>query len=49
MRTRPVKKRQAHWSKIMDFKPFHEKKKKKKTLTYVLKKRVRLPNKFRKH
>ena len=29
MRTRPVKKRQAHWSKIMDFKPFHEKKKKK--------------------
>ena len=48
MRTRPVKKRQAHWSKIMDFKPFREKKKK-KTLTDVLKKRVRLPNKFRKH
>lgn len=28
MRTRPVKKKQAHWSKIMDFKPFHEEKKK---------------------
>lgn len=48
MRTRPIKKRQAHWSKIMDFKPFHEGGKK-KTLTDVLKKRVRLPNKFWKH
>lgn len=49
MRTRSIKKKQAHWSKIMDFKPFHEEKKKNKTLTDVLKKRVRLPNKFQKH